>query len=118
MRLAKQPRVVLDGVALGRGVDDGEHLLEVVEDEAVVEHRVLLGHAGHEGVLGQRVGPRRVLLVGAPDLLRQALHVGREEAVQVKEVTFGGAEGGAFIEVGVAEEVAALGFEGGLVAAW
>ncbi len=100
MRLPEQPRVILDRVPLSGSVDDGEHLLEVVQDEAVVEHRVLVSHAGHEGVFGERVGPRDVLVVCAADLLGYGLDVSGEEAVQVKEVAFRGGEGGAFVVVG------------------
>jgi hypothetical protein len=52
--------------------------------------------------------PARVLVVGAVGLLLQGLDVGREEAVQVEGVAFAGGEGGAFVVVGRADQVAAL----------
>lgn len=83
----EQPRVVCDGVALGGGVDDGEHLLEVIEDEAVVEYLILLLHGRHECVFSQIVRPRTILIVGAPGLLVEGLDVGREEAMELKSFT-------------------------------
>ncbi len=109
MWLSEQARVVLDRIALGGRVNDREHLPEVVEDEAEVEDRVLLGHAGHERVFRERVLAARVLLVGSSDLVIQRLDVGREEAVEVEGVAFEGCEARAFVVVGCAEEIAALG---------
>lgn len=79
--LAEEARVVGDGVALGRGVDDGEHFLEVVEDQTVIEDFVLLLETGHEGVLGQVARAGAVLGVGALDLLIERLDVGGQEAM-------------------------------------
>lgn len=51
-----------------------------------------------------------VLLVGPSDLFVERLDVGGEEAVEVEEIAFAGCEGGAFVVVWRAEEIAALGF--------
>lgn len=106
--LAEEARIVGDGVALGRGVDDGEHFLEVVEDEAVVQHLVLLLEAGHEGVLGQVARAGAVLGIGALDLLVERLDVGGEQAMELERVALVLGEGRAFVEVGRPEQRIAL----------
>jgi hypothetical protein len=59
----------------------------MVEDEAEVEDGILVGHAGHEGVLGERILAAGVLLVGTSDLFVQGLDVDREKAMEVERVT-------------------------------
>jgi hypothetical protein len=98
---AEEGRVVLDGVAFGGGVDDGEHLFEVVEDELesdqsgpmrqirlcadfVVQDLILLLHARHERVFGQIIWAGAVLGVGALDLLVERLHVGGNKPMQLE----------------------------------
>jgi hypothetical protein len=87
MWLSEQSGIVLDCVAFGRRVDDGENLLHMVEDETEVEDGILVGHAGHEGVLGERVLAAGVLVVGSPNLFVQSLDVGGEKAMEVECVT-------------------------------
>lgn len=96
LRPPEDARVVLDRFALGWGIHDAEHLLEMVMQQLPaahgplvvrikqpchtfvpshleVEHLVLLLHRGQEGVLGEVAGLGRVLLVGALDLLLERL---------------------------------------------
>jgi hypothetical protein len=112
---SEQSRVVGDGVAFGGGVDDGEHLLQVIEYELaasqpkghstslwsypVVENLVLLLQARHESVLGKVVRSRAILGICALDLLVKGLDVCWEQAMELERVALLLGEGRAFVEV-------------------
>jgi hypothetical protein len=53
----------------------GEHLLEVVLNQFVIENMVLLAHGCHESVLGNVRGACAVLVVRAPGLFVQGLDI-------------------------------------------
>ena len=61
--------VLLDRLADGRRVDDGEHLLDVLAQQSEVQHLVAIMHGGEEQVLAQRIRLSTVLGVDASELV-------------------------------------------------
>jgi hypothetical protein len=122
---AEDLRVVGYGFAFGGSVDDGEHLLEVVEDElprgqlcpgqqcwifsySIVKHFILLLQTRHEGVLREVVRPGLVLGVGALDLLIERLDVCGEQAMEFECVALLFRKSRALVEVRSSEKCIAL----------
>lgn len=119
--------VVLDCVAFRRSVDDAEHFFDVVLDElgllgksvypriygagdmySIIQNLILRLHARHKRILPQVIALAGVLLISAPDLLLQRLHVRRQQAVQAELIALLLRESRSFVEVGVVEEGVAL----------
>jgi hypothetical protein len=77
IRSSEQAREVCNCFSLCWCIDDGEHFLEVLLDQAVVQNFILILHAGHERVLSDIVLSAAVLLVCSLDLLCERLVVWR-----------------------------------------
>ena len=72
----------LDGLPHRRVVDDGQQLLEVVDQQPVVEHLVAVVQLVEEDVAGQVGGVGTQLAVGAVGLLTEGFHRRRQPADQ------------------------------------
>jgi hypothetical protein len=96
LRRPEQLAVIRNRRPFRGGVDDGEHLLEVLLQDGVVEGFVLGFERRHEGVFADVGRLFAVLRVGAGDLLVEGLHAGGQEALQTEGLAFGDGEGGAF----------------------
>ena len=86
------PRPLLAGEADRRRVDDGQQLLEVVDEESIEQHRVGGLQSAQEDVPGE-VAVRGVELGADPAQLRvEVFHDRRQQAVQPVQITLGDAE--------------------------
>src|SRR5271170_4418252 len=85
----------------------GEHLLEVVLNQFVIENMVLLGHGGHESVLGHVRGACAVLVVRTLGLFVEGLDIGRKQAVETEAMALVFTEAGAFVVVRMIEHMTA-----------
>lgn len=122
----EKPRVVRNCISFGRRVNDWKHLLEVVRNElhvllsvhviqtgcratyAVVQDFILLFHARHKGVLGQIIGPRAVLRIGALDLLIEGLYMRRKKSLETKCLALLLGKGTSSVEIWSLEKCRAL----------
>lgn len=64
-----------------------------------VKDLILLVHARHEGILGKRIPPCRILFIGSFNLFVQSLDVRREEAMEIKCLSLFFWMSAAFIEL-------------------
>lgn len=103
MRAAELVAVALDRGADGRGVDDRQHLAEVVADEPVEQHLVTVVQTGQIDVLGEVGGLRTVLRVGAHRLLVLGEGLRRHQAHQAQCRAFLRREGRAAVEPWIGE---------------
>jgi hypothetical protein len=119
--LPEQTRIVLNCIAFCWSINHAEHFLEMVayklvpkisikrstpeileqrsKTYAIVQDLVLGLHTGHEGVFGQIIRPLRVLLICASHLLVECLHIGRQQAMQVKVKTLLCRKCGSLVEI-------------------
>lgn len=105
--LSEPVRVGDDGVTFGRGVHNGDELLDVFPDQLVVQDLVLQPHRGAEVVFGEQRLEEVQLLVRSVDLLVQGVHDWREETFQAEGNSLLLGEGGALVEEGRVQEVGA-----------
>ena len=98
LRPSKQSTVVSNRITFGWRIDDWEHLLEMVLDETVVEHLILVLHAGHESVLPKRCLASIALIISAGNLLLERVNPRREKAIESELLSFFFGESGAFVE--------------------
>ena len=103
VRAAELVAVALDRGADGRGVDDRQHLAEVVADEPVEQHLVAVVQTGQIDVLGEVGGLRTVLRVGAHRLLVLGEGLRRHQAHQAQCRAFLRREGRAAVEPWIGE---------------
>ncbi|GDY63860.1 hypothetical protein SAV14893_032530 [Streptomyces avermitilis] len=96
--------VALDGRAHGGGVDDGQHLLEVVADQPVEQHLVAVVEGRQVDVLGQVAGLLPELGIGAVGLLVLGEHARRHEADQAQGPALLIGERGSPVEPGVGQD--------------
>ena len=73
--------VFLNRLADRRGVDDGQHLLDVLGDEAEVQHLITVVHVVEVQVLRQVVRLRRVLGVNPLELVGDRHDSRRQQAL-------------------------------------
>jgi len=86
-------------------VDDGQHLIDVVEEQAVEENFIGVLKLAKIDVALEVVGLERKGLVGANALIVERFDDGREKAIQAEEIALGFGEGSAFIERGIVEKI-------------
>ena len=84
----------------GRGVDDGQHLGEVVGEQPVEQHLVAVPQVRQVHPLPQVVGLLPVLRVHPAELAFQGGHPGRQQAGQSQRLSFGQGERGAPVDRG------------------
>ena len=103
-RAAVLVAVALDRLADGGGVDDRQHLREVVAEQPVEQHLVAVVQGRQVDVLGQVAGLRPVLGIGAVGLLVLGEHARRHEADQVQRPALLIGERGAPVQPGVGQD--------------
>ena len=108
-RAAEDGAILQAGLADGRRVDDGNHLLGVLLHEAVEERLVAILEGGEENVLLQRVGLAAEVAEGADELLLDRHHLRRQETTEAERVAFGFGERRALVEQGVIHDRVSMG---------
>jgi hypothetical protein len=88
-----------------RRVDDGHHLLHVVEEETVEQHLVPVLEGSKVDVALEVVGLPLERLVGPPDLLVEGLDLRRKESVETEDVALAVRERGTLVEERVVEKL-------------
>ncbi len=101
--------VALDRLRHDRGVDDREHLLQVLLEQLVEEDLVALAHGGQECVAGEVVGLDAVLRIRAPRLSVERQDGGRQQPLEAERRALLGGERGPAVEARIAQQGAATG---------
>ena len=76
--------VAFDRLAHGRGVDDRQHLLDVIGEQPIEEHLVAVPQIRQVHVLGQIVGLAAILSVNSPYLALQCGHTAGQQTLQAQ----------------------------------
>ncbi len=110
-RTPEDGAVLEAGLAHRRRVDQRDHLLDVVHDEAVEQDLVPVLEVGQVDVLLERVrlAPYRGQTPGR--LLLEREHPRRQQAAQSERVALAFGEGGALVEQGIGQERGAAGLK-------
>ena len=99
--------VFLNRLADRRGVDDGQHLLDVLGDEAEVQHLITVVHVVEVQVLRQVVRLRRVLGVNPLELVGDRHDSRRQQARETKGLALLEGESRASVGQGVRQHLLA-----------
>ncbi len=102
---AKDVAELLRRLPHGRGVDDRQHLLEMVEQQPVEEVLVAVLQRRQSDVALQRVDLARELGVDALGLLVLRADDRRQQALEPEGATLPGGEGGALVEERLAKDL-------------
>ncbi|MNJ28735.1 hypothetical protein D3C77_232820 [compost metagenome] len=106
-RLLEAVAELLTGLAHGRGIDVGGHLLHVARQQGVEQGLVAILQGPQVLVLLDVAAGAQKALIDPLQLGFEGLHLGRQQAVQLEvgPLLFG--EGGALVEIAIVEQIGA-----------